>query len=122
LHQSAACDSLGVDCGIIIAANRQGCQAMKKEKSLRAVITVVGVDRVGIIARITGKLADLGINILDISQTIMGDLFTMSMIVEMSGAEKAFVQVRDELVSMGQEMGMEIHVQREDVFRYMHRI
>jgi len=95
---------------------------MEQEKSLRAVITVVGVDRVGIIARITGKLADLGINILDISQTIMGDLFTMSMIVEMGSAEKQFVQVRDELVALGQEMGMEIHVQREDVFRYMHRI
>jgi len=95
---------------------------MEKDQSLRAVITVVGVDRVGIIARITGKLADLGINILDISQTIMGDLFTMSMIVEMGSAEKQFVQVRDELVALGQEMGMEIHVQREDVFRYMHRI
>jgi ACT domain-containing protein len=95
---------------------------MEKEKSIRAVITVVGVDRVGIIARITGKLADLGINILDISQTIMGDLFTMSMIVEMGSAEKQFVQVRDELVALGQEMGMEIHVQREDIFRYMHRI
>jgi ACT domain-containing protein len=95
---------------------------MEKEKNLRAVITVVGVDRVGIIARITAKLADLGINILDISQTIMGDLFTMSMIVEMSGAAKPFVQIRDELVSLGQEMGMEIHVQREDIFRYMHRI
>jgi ACT domain-containing protein len=95
---------------------------MEKEKSLRAVITVVGVDRVGIIARITGKLADCGINILDISQTIMGDLFTMTMIVEMSGAERPFVQIRDELVAMGQEMGMEIHAQREDVFRYMHRI
>ena len=95
---------------------------MEQEKSIRAVITVVGVDRVGIIARITAKLADLGINILDISQTIMGDLFTMSMIVEMGSAEKQFVQVRDELVALGQEMGMEIHVQREDVFRYMHRI
>ena len=95
---------------------------MEQEKSLRAVITVVGVDRVGIIARITAKLADLGINILDISQTIMGDLFTMSMIVEMSGAAKPFVQIRDKLVALGQEMGMEIHVQREDVFRYMHRI
>jgi ACT domain-containing protein len=95
---------------------------MDKEKSFRAVITVVGIDRVGIIARITGKLADLGINILDISQTIMGDLFTMSMIVDLSRAEKPFVQVRDELVAMGGEMGMEIHAQREDVFRYMHRI
>ncbi len=52
----------------------------------------------------------------------MGDLFTMSMIVEMSGAAKPFVQIRDELVALGQEMGMEIHAQREDVFRYMHRI
>jgi ACT domain-containing protein len=99
-----------------------GMKAMDNEKSFRAVITVVGVDRVGIIARITGKLADLGINILDISQTIMGDLFTMSMIVDLSGAQTPFVQVRDELVAMGREMGMEIHAQREDVFRYMHRI
>ena len=95
---------------------------MEKEKDLRAVITVVGVDRVGIIARITGKLADLNINILDISQTIMGDLFTMSMIVDMGAAREPFVQSRDELVALGREMGMEIHVQREDVFRYMHRI
>jgi len=95
---------------------------MDQQKSLRAVITVVGVDRVGIIARITGRLADLGINILDISQTIMGDLFTMSMIVEMSGAAKPFVEARDEMVALGQEMGMEVHLQREDVFRYMHRI
>ena len=99
-----------------------GEKPMDHEKSFRAVITVVGVDRVGIIARITGKLADLGINILDISQTIMGDLFTMSMVVDLCGAEKPFVQVRDELVATGREMGMEIHVQREDVFRYMHRI
>jgi ACT domain-containing protein len=95
---------------------------MDQQKSLRAVITVVGVDRVGIIARITGRLADLGINILDISQTIMGDLFTMSMIVEMGGAAKPFVEARDEMVALGQEMGMEVHLQREDVFRYMHRI
>ena len=95
---------------------------MDKEQNLRAVITVVGVDRVGIIARITGKLAALGINILDISQTIMGDLFTMSMIVDLAGAGKDFVDVRDELAALGQEMGMEIHTQREDVFRYMHRI
>jgi ACT domain-containing protein len=95
---------------------------MDNEKSTRAVITVVGVDRVGIIARITGKLADHGVNILDISQTIMGNLFTMSMIVDLSEAERPFVEVRDELVAMGREMGMEIHAQREDVFRYMHRI
>jgi len=95
---------------------------MDHEKNLRAVITVVGIDRVGIIARITGKLADLNINILDISQTIMGDLFTMSMIVDLSATERPFAQVRDELVAIGEDMGMEIHAQREDVFRYMHRI
>jgi len=95
---------------------------MDKEKSLRAVITVIGVDRVGIIARIACRLGEMQINILDISQTIMGDLFTMSMIVDLGGAEKPFVEVRDNLVALGQEMGMEIHVPREDVFRYMHRI
>jgi ACT domain-containing protein len=95
---------------------------MDNEKSSRAVITVVGVDRVGIIARITGKLSELNINILDIRQTIMEDMFTMSMIVDLAGAEKPFVQLRDELIALGLEMGMEIHAQREDVFRYMHRI
>ncbi len=93
-----------------------------QETSLRAVITVVGVDRIGIIARITGKLAELGINVLDISQTIMGDLFTMTMIVDLAKAQNSFVEIRDELAALGQEMGMEIHTQREDVFRYMHRI
>ncbi len=95
---------------------------MEDSKNLRAVITVVGVDRVGIIARITAKLAERGINILDITQTIMGDIFTMSMIVDLAGAESPFVEIRDELTTLGQEMGMEIHTQREDVFRYMHRI
>ena len=95
---------------------------MEKEKNLRAVITVIGADRVGIIARITGRLADLGINILDITQTLMGDLFTMSMIVDLAGASRPFAEVRDELVGLGREMGMEVHLQREDVFRYMHRI
>lgn len=95
---------------------------MEQEKRLRAVITVVGVDRVGIIARITGLLAELGINILDISQTLMGDIFTMSMIVDLGGAVKPVAAVRDDLVALGQAMGMEVHLQREDVFRYMHRI
>lgn len=96
---------------------------MEKEKnSLRAVITVIGVDRVGIIARIACRLGEMEINILDISQTIMGDIFTMSMIVDLAGAKKPFVEIRDNLMALGQEMGMEIHVQREDVLRYMHRI
>jgi ACT domain-containing protein len=95
---------------------------MEREKGFRAVITVVGVDRVGIIARITGKLADLNINILDIRQSIMGEMFTMSMIVDLGGATRPFAEVRDGLVAMGPELGMEIHVQREDVFRFMHRI
>jgi ACT domain-containing protein len=94
----------------------------ERQKELRAVITVVGVDRVGIIARITGSLSGLNVNILDIRQTLMGDIFTMSMIVDMSASLKPFVEARDELTALGREMGMEIHVQREDVFRYMHRI
>jgi ACT domain-containing protein len=105
-----------------VSRQPSGVNIMDNEKNARAVITVVGVDRVGIIARITGKMADLGVNILDIRQTIMEDLFTMSMIVDLGGAEKPFDQVRDELVELGREMGMEIHAQREDVFRYMHRI
>ena len=88
----------------------------------RAIVTIIGLDRVGIIAAIANILADANVNILDIRQTLMGDIFTMSMIVDMTASSRPFVEARDGLVALGREMGMEIHVQREDVFRYMHRI
>ena len=93
-----------------------------KKAPVRAVITVVGFDTIGIIARVTTSLAENKINILDISQTIMEDLFTMSMVVDISSATEVFATIRDSLAELGKEIGLDIHTQHEDVFKYMHRI
>lgn len=88
----------------------------------RTIITVVGKDTVGIIAKVCSYLADNGINILDISQTIVQDYFNMMMIVDMGKMSKSFDNVSDELVAIGKEMGVQIKCQREEIFDMMHRI
>ncbi len=88
----------------------------------KAIITVVGKDTVGIIARVCTYLAENGINILDISQTIVQDYFNMMMIVDVSAAEKQFGQISDELDEKGQEIGVTVKIQREEIFTKMHRI
>lgn len=88
----------------------------------RTVITVVGKDSVGIIARVCTYLANNNINILDISQTIVQGFFNMMMIVDMTGAGKDFEKVADELEQVGKEIGVIIKAQHEDIFDMMHRI
>jgi ACT domain-containing protein len=88
----------------------------------RVVVTVIGRDRVGIIAGVSGVLADAGVNIVDISQTLMQDLFTMIMMVEIGSAPIGFDELQQRLAAKGEELGMRIQAQREDVFSYMHRI
>lgn len=88
----------------------------------KAVITVVGKDCVGIIARVCTYLAEHGINILDISQTIVQDYFNMLMIVDFGKSEKDFLLVSTELEELGKEIGVIIKAQREDIFDMMHRI
>lgn len=88
----------------------------------RIIITVVGQDQVGIIARVCTYLSEQNINILDISQTIVAGLFNMMMIADMGGCTKAFLTVSDELGSLGEEMGLRILVQKEEIFTRMHRI
>ncbi len=85
-------------------------------------ITVVGTDTVGIIAKVCTYLAEQGINILDISQTIVQDYFNMMMIVDMSGAAKPFQEVIADLNVIGDEIGVVIKCQLEDIFNQMHRI
>ncbi|MBR4173163.1 MAG: ACT domain-containing protein [Clostridia bacterium] len=87
---------------------------------MRAVITVIGKDKVGIIARVSTLLGDNGINILDISQTIMQDVFTMIMLVDMK--EKAVSDISDGIKAIEKEMGLSIHIQNEDIFNLMHRV
>ncbi len=88
----------------------------------KTIITVVGKDTVGIIAKVCTYLADSGINILDISQTIVSGYFNMMMIVDMSGTQKAFNTVADDLEALGKEIGVVIKCQREEIFDSMHRV
>lgn len=88
----------------------------------KTIITVIGKDTVGIIAKVCTYLAENGVNILDISQTIVQDYFNMMMIVDTSAAEKSFETMSDELDNIGETIGVKIKMQHEDIFNTMHRI
>ena len=88
----------------------------------RTIITVVGKDTKGIIAKVCTYLADNNVNILDISQTIVQEYFNMMMIVDMAKMEKPFVQAADELTKLGESVGVQVKCQREEIFDVMHTI
>ncbi len=92
------------------------------ENKQRAIITVVGHDAVGIIARVCTYLADNNINILDISQTIVNGYFNMMMIADLSGKKKHFAEVSSELDDLGKEIGVMIKIQKEEIFDLIHRV
>ena len=89
---------------------------------MKAVITVIGKDKVGIIALASAECAKHGANIVDISQTVMKDYFAMIMLVELSGLEKDFATFADDMNKVGAENGIDIRVMHEDIFNSMHRI
>ena len=89
---------------------------------MKAVITVIGNDKVGIIAKVSALLSESNVNILDITQTIMQDIFTMVMITDVSNANIKFTDLVDKLADLGKEMGLEIRCQHEDIFNSMHKI
>ena len=89
---------------------------------MNAIVTVIGKDRVGIIAAVCIKLAEMNINVLDISQTIMQGKFTMIMAVDVSEATVSFAEVRDALAELGREMELTIRIQREEIFNAMNPI
>jgi len=89
---------------------------------MRAIITVIGQDRIGIIARITAILAECRVNVLDISQTILQEFFTMTMLTDLSAMEISLEELSARLKKAGEEMGLSIRVQHEELFRSMHRI
>ena len=88
----------------------------------KTIITVVGKDTVGIIAKVCTYLADNQVNILDISQTIIDGYFNMMMITDISGATKDVAEISQNLKELGQDMGLVIRCQLEDIFTSMHRI
>lgn len=92
------------------------------ETASRAVVTVLGSDRSGIVAAVAGALADAKVNILDISQTILQGIFTMTMLVDLAGASEEFDVIQERLDELASALGVQITMQREEVFRYMYRL
>ena len=88
----------------------------------RTVITVIGKDTKGIIAKVCTFLAENNVNILDISQTIVQEYFNMMMIVDMTKMQKPFVEAAAELAKLGEGIGVQVKCQREEIFDVMHRI
>jgi ACT domain-containing protein len=88
----------------------------------RAIVTIIGSDRVGIIAGIANVIADANANILDISQSVIREFFTMIMMVDFSEASVTFEELRKRLVGKGEELGVRVEIQREEIFQAMHRI
>lgn len=89
---------------------------------MKAIVTVIGRDTVGIIANVCSILAQNGVNVLDISQTVLREYFTMIMLVDTSGCRVDFAALADVLKKDGAEHGLDIRIQREDIFEAMHRI
>ncbi|MGB9826774.1 MAG: ACT domain-containing protein [Desulfofundulus sp.] len=93
-----------------------------EEKDGRAIVTVIGRDRVGIIAGVAGVLAENNVNILDISQTVLQEFFAMIMVVDLKESRVGFHELQTLLATAGEKLGVEVRLQHADVFRYMHRI
>ena len=89
---------------------------------MKAIVTVVGKDRVGIIAAVCVKLAEFNVNVLDINQTIIQGYFTMMMATDVSGCSIPVAELATRMEAVGKEMGLSIRLQREDIFEAMHRI
>ena len=88
----------------------------------RTIITVTGKDTVGIIAKVCGYLAEQSVNIEDVSQTILQEFFHMMMVADTSKSEKTTAELAEDLKRLGEEIGVQISCQREDIFDMMHRI
>ena len=89
---------------------------------MRAIVTVIGKDQVGIIAAVCTLLSENNVNVLDISQTILQEYFTMTMLVDVSKAKVSFAELSAALENAGQARSLSIRIQREDIFNAMHRI
>ena len=89
---------------------------------MKAVVTVVGKDKTGIISKISTFLAERQVNILDISQTILEDYFAMTMLVDITNSTKKLADLAEECKVMGEKIGMSVHLQHEDIFNAMHSI
>ncbi|MCI1665666.1 MAG: ACT domain-containing protein [Atopobiaceae bacterium] len=96
--------------------------ATTEETCDRAILTVLGSDRSGIVAAVTTLLAKHEVNVLDISQTILQGIFTMTMLVDLSGSDVAFADLHEQVEDLSHELGVQVTLQKEEVFRFMYRL
>ena len=89
---------------------------------MRAVITVVGKDAVGILAKVSGRCSDHQVNVIEVTQSILQDMFAMIMMVDISGSTIPFTALVDEMTALGEENGLVIHCMHEDIFNAMQTI
>jgi ACT domain-containing protein len=108
--------------GTIMAVQGPDSASPPAPTSGRAIVTIIGADRVGIIAGIANVLAEANVNILDISQSVMREFFTMIMMVDLAGSRAPFEDLSTRLKHKGAELGVQVEMQREDIFKAMHRI
>ena len=119
---SEAKDQVTPNIRLMAAHAKAVAEEQRTQAESRIVIAVIGRDRPGIMAGVTTVLACRNANILDVSQTIMSDLFTMVMLVDIKGIEGAFAGLKQALEDHGRKEGLSIVVQHEEIFRAMHRI
>lgn len=89
---------------------------------MKAILTVIGQDKVGIVAGISNRLLDLNINILDVNQTIIDKYFTMIMMLDLKESNTSFDEIKGSLVSRGETLGVDVKIQREEIFNSMHTL
>jgi ACT domain-containing protein len=89
---------------------------------MRAIVSVVGKDKMGIIAKVSGYLFSIDINVIDLSQSVLHDYFHMIMLVDTSKCAKKFEEISSGLATLGGDIGMSIKIQHEDIFNAMHKI
>ncbi|MBQ7131704.1 MAG: ACT domain-containing protein [Oscillospiraceae bacterium] len=89
---------------------------------MRAVVTVIGKDSVGILAKVSGICAEYNANVTDVTQSVLQDVFAMMMLVDISAMSSDFSALSDRMTALGEELGLSIHTMHEDIFNSMHRI
>lgn len=89
---------------------------------MRAVVTVIGKDNVGILHKVSGICSGMGVNVMEVTQSVLQDMFAMIMLVDITDMTKDFSQLVDEMTSLGEKLGLSIHTMHEDIFNSMHNI
>ena len=109
-------------CRINIIYEQSLLKQSKGESKMKAILTVIGKDKVGIIAGVSSELQKLNINILDVNQTIMGEFFTMIMMLDLKLSNNNFEEIKKTLEIKGKELGVEVKIQREEIFNSMYTV